>query len=60
MRRYVPLLEDDASILYLSIPAVGSMDTAGNAQGTERTRACALSTLDPCPYRHDRRVRGPL
>ena len=31
-RRYVPLLEDDTGVLYLSIPAVGSMDTADNAE----------------------------
>lgn len=31
-RRYVPLLEDDTGVLYLSIPEVGSMDTADNAE----------------------------
>src|SRR6266404_3262431 len=37
------------------------MDMMGKTEASERTRACAWCTLDPCPYRHDRhghRVRG--
>lgn len=68
----MPLLEDDAGVFNLRVPAcvrgrwVGSVVyTAGIDRRGEvtfelvRTIACASNKSDPCPYRHVRRGRDP-